>query len=430
VPRQALPRTLLLGFFLTAGMAVPITGTGVAEACAEGLGPGAVFLAGFEGGPEAASPFYAAAEGTDARATIRISPGDCMWPRATAQYASANGSAVAPEDYEARSGTTSLLCDDVHGPPLGSCDGVPPEHEVLIPTETGKAERAVETFMFNLTGGSIGVEPPSSAPVHVVDADEAPRAALEPTVDGTGVVAYSRSETFARIRVPVFAAGSPLPASVGYSIDPATENPATPGEDFEVLSSNPLPIPSSRVGFIDIRLINDQLGEGPESAAITLTGAVDGPTSTTFTIEDNEESERPRSRFHHPRHTWRYKKSDYRIREFHVFTKDNPGGSGVVASQLALKRTRKNGTCQWLTKSGWQRKDCQNRTWLDMRYDPTGELFLYRMKQLKSSVKTKIKNYSAFSRAIDGAENIENDFKEKRNANTFEIKRTRKRRGR
>lgn len=54
--------------------------------------------------------------------------------------------------------------------------------------------------------------------------------------------------------------------------------------------------------------------------------------------------------------------------------------------------------------------------------------YLYRLNQLKSSVRTKILNYTAFSRAIDGAENVEADFNEKRNANTFEIKRTRKRR--
>jgi hypothetical protein len=45
------------------------------------------------------------------------------------------------------------------------------------------------------------------------------------------------------------------------------------------------------------------------------------------------------------------------------------------------------------------------------------------MKQLKPSVKTKIKNYTAFSRAIDGAGNVEKDFTKKRNANTFEIRR-------
>jgi hypothetical protein len=38
------------------------------------------------------------------------------------------------------------------------------------------------------------------------------------------------------------------------------------------------------------------------------------------------------------------------------------------------------------------------------------------------------RGYTAFSRAIDGAENVEKQFDVKRNANTFEIKRTKRRR--
>jgi hypothetical protein len=38
-------------------------------------------------------------------------------------------------------------------------------------------------------------------------------------------------------------------------------------------------------------------------------------------------------------------------------------------------------------------------------------------------VGSKIKDYTAFSRAIDGAGNVEKEFTKKRNANTFEIRR-------
>jgi len=102
--------------------------------------------------------------------------------------------------------------------------------------------------------------------------------------------------------------------------------------------------------------------------------------------------------------------------------------SGVVAAQLALRRNMKNGKCQWWTGEGWQAKDCQNREWLGTQYDPVGQLYRYRMRQLKSSVGTRIKNYTAFSRAIDAAGNVERDFNEKRNANTFEVRRSRRRR--
>jgi hypothetical protein len=176
---------------------------------------------------------------------------------------------------------------------------------------------------------------------------------------------------------------------------------------------------------IDFSLVNDDQGEGPEEVTITVSGL--GPaSSTTFTILDNEESEPPRSRLHHPRHKWKYKKSDFRIREVHVFATDT-GGAGVTGAQFGLRRHMKNGNCKWLTKEGWQKKDCSNRQWLETRYDDVGQLWYYRPKQLKSSVGTKIKNYTAFSRAIDGAGNVEKEFNEKRNANTFEVKRRRKR---
>jgi hypothetical protein len=90
---------------------------------------------------------------------------------------------------------------------------------------------------------------------------------------------------------------------------------------------------------------------------------------------------------------------------------------------MALRRNLVNGKCAWNAKKGWQKKDCQNRTWLPTKYDDVGELFYYRMKQLKSSVGTKIKDYTAFSRAIDGAGNVEKQFTKKRNMNTFEIRR-------
>jgi hypothetical protein len=419
------PRSLLLCTALTAGLLFPLGTPGVAAACSEAEGPGSVFLDGFVGGFDAASPFYAAVEGADALTTVRIAPGDCLWPNAIGDFATGDGTAVAGQDYVVTTGSTDPICDDTHYD-VTRCGGLPPQDVVQIPTKhdtAPPAEPVVESFMFTLVGGSRGVIEPSRAPVHVVDTDGVPRASLEP-----GIAGYARSETWPLVRIPVFAAGGPASASVPYVVEPAADSPAVAGEDYEVVSPNPLPIPPSRVGFIDIRIVNDKVGETPETLVVTLPGGA-FPSTITFTIEDNEESERPKSRFHHPRHKWRYKKSDYRIREFHVFASDL-GPAGVVGVEFAIKQTRVNGNCQWLTRKGWQASDCQNREWIDMKYDRTGDLWLYRMKQLKSSVNTNIKHYTAFSRAVDGAENVESEFKEKRNANTFEIKRTKKRRGR
>jgi hypothetical protein len=246
---------------------------------------------------------------------------------------------------------------------------------------------------------------------------------------------YSRSETHATMTIPVWRAG-PLAASttVPYAVGPGPGTPATQGEDYTVISPNPLSFASGDlVEVITLSIVNDKLSEPEETAELTLQSPVGAdlatPSTKVVTIQDNEENVAPTSRFHHPRHRWRYKKSDYRIREFHVFAHDEEGGSGVVAAELALRRNLENGKCAWKAKKGWQKKDCQNRTWLPTKYSPAGDLFYYRMKQLKSSVNTKIKSYTAFSRAIDGAGNVEKDFVKKRNDNTFEIKRTRTRRG-
>ena len=65
--------------------------------------------------------------------------------------------------------------------------------------------------------------------------------------------------------------------------------------------------------------------------------------------------------------------------------------------------------------------------WQGTKYDEFVDWYVKPMRQLKPSVKTKIKNYTAYARAIDGAGNVERDFIKKRNENTFEIKRSRRR---
>jgi hypothetical protein len=405
---------------VTASLLVPLGGE--AAAACTGTFHARGLLTGFP--PLAGSVFYAAREGNSATATIAVTPG-CSDSApgidfVHVQFVTEPGTANSPADYQENDGQTSLLCADVHG----QC-GPPSQNVTLTMGSTGTEEAAVEAFRFRLTGTtptftSPNLQAPFSVPVYVVDADGPARAALEPGIT------YSRSESFANILIPVFAAGTSPPSSVSYTLTPGSSAPATPGQDFQDLSGGSVSL-AGGVGFINIGIVNDKIGEGPESVTITLGGTVDGSASTTFTIEDNEESSKPSSRFHHPRQGWRYKKSDYRIREVHIFTQDNPGGSGVVATQFALRRNMKNKDCFWLTKGGWKKQDCNNREWLGTQWDPIGELWRYRLKQLKSSVGTRIKDYTAFGRAIDGAGNVESDFVKKRNANTFEIKRSRRR---
>lgn len=330
-----------------------------------------------------------------------------------AEYSDVPGSATEPGDYTVPAGQrTPDVCDP----------GCLTQATISFPIPVdGLAEPVTELFTITLSNAIGGVlDNPSSAPFVLVDADGAPRFAFDD-------LKYEQSETYETLSVAVWRAGPvATPVSVTYTVGPGSSNPATMNEDYRVTSPNPLVFnPGDRVELITLSIVNDKLREGDETVALQLQGGA-SPATKTATILDNEESVRPTSRLHHPRHGWRYRKSDFRIREVHVFAKDQ-GGAGLVGAQLGLRRSKENGDCQWLTKQGWQKKECSNRQWLDMTYDDSGQLFYHRLRQLKSSVGTTIKNYTAFSRATDGAGNVERDFKEKRNANTFEVKRARRR---
>jgi hypothetical protein len=329
----------------------------------------------------------------------------------SAEYSDSAGSAVEGVDYSMPPGRTPNVCET----------GCPKEQTVPFTILGDGVEAVAESFTVGLSnplGGSL--DPPSNASFVVVDGDGSSRVGFDD-------LPYFQSESYGTLVVPVWLAGPAIGATVSYTVGAGPGAGATPNDDFTVASPNPLVFPGGdRVELIALSVVNDKLSEGDETVQIDLQGA--SPSSKVVTIQDNEENVPPTSRIHHPRHKWRYRKGDYRIREVHVFSHDNPQGSGVTGTQFALRRNLENGDCMWLTKAGWQRKDCQNREWLGATYDATGQLWRVRLKQLKSSVGTRIRNYTAYSRAIDGAGNVEREFKEKRNANTFEVKRSRRRR--
>jgi hypothetical protein len=58
-----------------------------------------------------------------------------------------------------------------------------------------------------------------------------------------------------------------------------------------------------------------------------------------------------------------------------------------------------------------------------MKHRPTADLYFLKLGTLSSSVGTKTKNYSAWTRAADSVGNIETTFTRGRNLSTFEVKR-------
>jgi Calx-beta domain len=407
--RPMIRRTVLLALLVAAATLVAVP----AQACAADFPT--VRLAGNSLVFNFTRAFYPVSESSSLAFDIEAAGGCGPDHDMSVHYATGGGSATPSADYQPVSGAP--VFDNVQSEPVTKTFSVPING-------TMEEEPVVESVELALSNpGNTTLASPSSAPILIIDDDGSSRVGLEG-------VPYSQIESFAGVQIPVFRAGNDsAPHQVGFSLTPGPGTPATPGVDVSPASGS-VTIPGGQPWtMLNLTLQNDTLEEGPEEFTVTLSGpGVDSPSSMTFTIVDNEESVFPISRFHHPRHKWRYKKSDFRIREVHVFADDNLGKENVVAVDFALRRNLKNQECVWLTKSGWQKKDCQNREWLDTKYDATGELWWHRLKQLKSSVGTKIKNYTAFARAIDSGQNVEKDFNEKRNANTFEVKRSKRKR--
>jgi hypothetical protein len=428
-PIRPLVALLLFGGFLV----VPEMTTPAAACAAD---PGSPYLRGFRGetntpGVTVASDFYAAAEGSQTTVTIGVIPGHCNGLSGSAQYRTVQGSAEAASDYASVTGQTPELCDDVDGGDtrLAFCGGKPSEWPVdTSAASDSSGEPAVESLTFELFNGNPGLGDPSSAPIHVIDMDGDDRVSLEPTFTGSAV-GYEKQE-FGSIRIPVFWAGPGPPEAVDYTVEPDPAGPsATPTNDFTVATANPLPASAfdRRVAFIRLDIVGDTIVEPDEPVRISIQPdpaySLAEPSSTVFTILDNEENIPPVGRFHHPRDGLRYRKDDYRIREFHTFFSDNPGGSGVVAAQMALRRKMDGGACGWWRGTRFRKGSCSGRIWKNMRFYAAADLFFYRMPALRPTVGTKVKNYRAWTRTIDAAGNVEKTFERGRNLSTFWIKR-------
>ena len=281
-------------------------------------------------------------------------------------------------------------------------------------TSVPSFEAGVETAEVALSGGeNVRFEAPSSAALVIID-DDAPTATMS-----LAAGEYEESESTPLGGVPVFRAGNvSTSATLNFTLAGGT---ATSGADYKAPTTGTLTFPpNDRVEVIPVEVIDDAEQEGEETLDVSISGTgVEGTTSVPFTITDNEESFAPSSSLHHPNQGKKYAASKFLIREIHIFTSDE-GGAGTVAAEFALRRNMKNGSCGWWTGKKFRNGKCDAERWLKTDQYET-DFFYIRLKELPPSV-GKIRNYSAFSRAIDGAKNVESFFEVGRNANTFEIK--------
>ena len=403
-----MPRRLVIA------LAVAVLGSLVGDAraaCAD-----AHIVMFFDGLPaEAASrPLYWAVEGTGGTTNVRfrvvLFGGDCSGNPVSVTLSTeadtANTLDYVPQNRELVFPNTGTHDDfvDIDLPVTGDAtpEGLEWAHLVLSAPKGGAA-----------------LSRPSRATVAIVDDDGPPQVSL---VAGS----HEQFENRGDAGVPVFRSGSvALGTSVGYTVAPGGPNPASAGQDYQAAPSGTLEFAAGqRVAMIPIALVRDGVTEPDEHVAVSISGAeVSGTSSVTLTILDAAGAPGPVSSLHHPRQKLRYRANDYRIREVHVFTRGV--GPPVVDARFALRRNMKGRSCAWLVGKRFKKGPCRKERWLKTkRYEP--DFFYYRMKAALTPTGGRIRSYTAFSRAEDGAGQVESSFQRGRNANTFKVRRPKK----
>jgi hypothetical protein len=280
-------------------------------------------------------------------------------------------------------------------------------------------EPVVESVNFVLSNlQNAALSDPSTAPLFIIDDDGTPaRVGLEGD-------AYSQSETFSPVRVPVFRAGDVTAGSSVYAIAPGRHEPGDPRCRLQRDTAGRGHVRARR-SRRDDRLLDRQrqragiLGDAHDHVVRSVGGDAGHNGDDVHdpgqrgTVEAAESLSPPPPQVEvqmgalpDPR--------DAHLHRGHGWIR---GGE----DELALRRNMKNGNCSWWNGKRFKRGPCGGRLWLELpRYEK--DFFYYRINPLRPSIGTRIKNYSAFSRATDGAGNVEDKFEAKRNANTFEVK--------
>jgi hypothetical protein len=167
-----------------------------------------------------------------------------------------------------------------------------------------------------------------------------------------------------------------------------------------------------------------------ETIIVNLVGG-QSPSSLTITILDEEsDNTAPETSFHHPKHNQTLMYKSPKARSIHVFVPKDP--SGILSAQTALRKIKKSGACQWWDGNGWSPDSCSDAArfdhWLSTKRILTlNNKFVYEhmlKEHLKPSMGTKIKKYVVYSRAQDGAGNMESVVELGRNKNKFEIEKS------
>lgn len=169
-------------------------------------------------------------------------------------------------------------------------------------------------------------------------------------------------------------------------------------------------------------IADDSLFEGPETVKLRVrnptNGAVLGDNMNgTLTINDLEDdSDPPTSRITRPDHRETYNPGmDPR-------GTSNDGPATVAQVLLGLRQKRTNGSCKWFNGERFVARPCSSKKFVEATLASDGDWDLPLADPLPRSVGTRVKFYTAYSKAKDEAGLVETGFEVGRNANKFEIK--------
>jgi uncharacterized delta-60 repeat protein len=191
----------------------------------------------------------------------------------SANYTTAPGTAIAPDDFTATSGTVSWA------------DGETTSKQIIVPIVDDALSESTESFTIEFSGATGGLSLPyTTATVEILDDDN-------PGVISMSLASVSISESAATLNITA----TRTVASVGaVSVSFATaDGTAAAGSDYTAASGT-LSWANLEAGSktMSITVLDDAIEETDETFVVTLsnpTGSVQlGTATTTVTIEDND----------------------------------------------------------------------------------------------------------------------------------------------
>ncbi|MGH2692457.1 MAG: hypothetical protein ACRDHM_08135 [Actinomycetota bacterium] len=160
---------------------------------------------------------------------------------------------------------------------------------------------------------------------------------------------------------------------------------------------------------------NDFEAEAPSANPNGPVNPLSSPTATcTPATGGGGDTLEPTSRINAPKHKAEVKVSEARNLQG---TASDQGGSGVAKVQLALRQKRQGG-CKWWNGSAFVSGGCTAKVYFDANGEQT---WSYKVSKKLQPTGGKIKNYTLYSHATDGAGLVESDFLPGRNLSKFEV---------